>query len=62
MRERIAADVRDALADPALAEKLVASGQEVVPGSAAEFAKSIEDQFKAVASIAKTLGLKAATH
>ena len=62
LRERIAADVKDALADPALAEKLVNSGQEVVPGSAAEFAKSIEDQFKAVASIAKTLGLKAATH
>jgi tripartite-type tricarboxylate transporter receptor subunit TctC len=62
LRERIAADVKDALADPALAEKLVNSGQEVVPGSATEFAKSIDDQFKAVAGIAKTLGLKAATH
>ena len=62
LRERIAADVKTALSDPILAEKLIGSGQEVVPGSAAEFAASIDQQFKAVAEIAKTLGLKAATH
>jgi tripartite-type tricarboxylate transporter receptor subunit TctC len=62
LRERIAADVKTALADPAVFEKLTNSGQEVVPGTAAEFAASIDQQFKAVAEIAKTLGLKAATH
>ncbi len=62
LRERIAADVKEALSDRALADKLVASGQEVVPGSAAELAASIDEQFKAVAEIAKTLGLKAATN
>jgi tripartite-type tricarboxylate transporter receptor subunit TctC len=60
LRERIAADVKASLADPVLAEKLTASGQEVVPGSAAEFAASIDQQFKSVAEIAKTLGIKAA--
>ena len=59
-RERIAADVKAALSDPAIAEKLTNSGQEVVPGTAAEFAASIDQQFKAVASIAETLGIKAA--
>ena len=60
LRERIAADVKEVLSDPALAVKLTATGQEVVPGSAAEFAASIDQQFKAVAEIAKVLGLKAA--
>jgi len=62
LRERIASDVREALSDKALADKLVASGQEVVPGSAAELSASIDGQFKAVAEIAKTLNLKAATN
>jgi tripartite-type tricarboxylate transporter receptor subunit TctC len=60
LRERIAADVKTALSDPALADKLTASGQEVIPGSAAEFSASIDQQFKSVAEIAKTLGIKAA--
>lgn len=62
LRERIANDVKEALADKALADKLVASAQEVVPGGPAELAASIDAQFKAVAGIAKTLGLKAATN
>ncbi len=62
LRERIASDVREALSDKALADKLVASGQEVVPGSAAELSASIDEQFKAIAEIAKTLDLKAATN
>ena len=60
LRERIASDVKVALSDPVLVEKLTSSGQEVVPGSAAEFAASIDEQFKSVAAIAKTLDLKAA--
>jgi tripartite-type tricarboxylate transporter receptor subunit TctC len=62
LRERIASDVRETLSDKALADKLVASGQEVVPGSAVELSASIDEQFKAVAEIAKTLNLKAATN
>lgn len=62
LRERIASDVREALSDKGLADKLVASGQEVVPGSAVELSASIDEQFKAVAEIAKTLNLKAATN
>ena len=44
LRERIAADVRQALADPTIVQRLEAGGQEVVPGSAAEFAAPDIDQ------------------
>jgi len=62
LREHIADGVKAALADPALKERLQATGQVVVPGSAAEFAASIEKQRETVAAIAKVLGIKAATH
>ena len=42
LRERIAADVKAAVSDPAIAPRLTATGQEVAPGSAAEFAAAIE--------------------
>ena len=61
LRERIAADVKAVLADPAIVSRLQATGQEVVPGSAAEFAASIDKQRAGVAEIAKVLGIKAAT-
>lgn len=60
LRERIATDVKAVLADPAIVGRLHATGQEVVPGSAAEFAASIDKQRQTVASIAKVLGIKAA--
>ncbi len=60
LRERIAADVREAIADPKIVERLHATGQEVVPGSAAQFAASIDKQRETVAGIAKVLGIKAA--
>jgi tripartite-type tricarboxylate transporter receptor subunit TctC len=62
LRERIAADVKTALADPAVLARLTATGQEVVPGSAAEFAAAIDKQRAGVAEVAKTLGIKAATN
>lgn len=62
LRERIAADVKVALADPAIVDRLQATGQVVVPGSAAEFAASIDRQRATVAEVAKVLGIKAATH
>jgi tripartite-type tricarboxylate transporter receptor subunit TctC len=61
LREKIAADVRDVLADPAIVSRLQATGQEVVPGSAAEFASAIDRQRAGVAETAKVLGIKAAT-
>jgi tripartite-type tricarboxylate transporter receptor subunit TctC len=61
LRERIASDVRAALADPAISARLIATGQEVAPGSAAEFAASIDKQRAIVADVAKVLGISAAT-
>jgi tripartite-type tricarboxylate transporter receptor subunit TctC len=61
LRERIAADVKAALADPTIQQRLTASGQMVVPGSAAEFTASIEKQRTALAGFAKILGIKPAT-
>jgi tripartite-type tricarboxylate transporter receptor subunit TctC len=60
LRERIATDVKAALADPAIVTRLEATGQVVIPGSAAEFAASIEKQRAGVAAVAKVLGIKAA--
>jgi len=61
LRERIAADVKAALADPTIVERLTATGQVVSPGSAAEFAASIEKQSAGIARFAKVLGIQAAT-
>jgi tripartite-type tricarboxylate transporter receptor subunit TctC len=60
LRERIATDVRQALADPKIVQRLQATGQDVVPGSAAEFAADIDKQRAGAAENAKVLGLKAA--
>ncbi len=61
LRERIAADVKVALADPGIEQRLTATGQVVSPGSAAEFAASIEKQSADIAGFAKVLGIQAAT-
>jgi tripartite-type tricarboxylate transporter receptor subunit TctC len=60
VRERIATDVREALADPKIVDRLHATGQDVVPGTAAQFAASIDKQRATVAGIAKVLGIQAA--
>jgi tripartite-type tricarboxylate transporter receptor subunit TctC len=61
LRDRIAADVKEAISDPTIVSRLQATGQDVVPGSAAEFAASIDKQRAAVAETARILGIKAAT-
>jgi tripartite-type tricarboxylate transporter receptor subunit TctC len=58
VRERIAADVRTALADPAIAERLTATGQIVSPGTPVEFAAAIDEQASHLATFAKALGMK----
>jgi tripartite-type tricarboxylate transporter receptor subunit TctC len=59
LRERIAADIRAAAADPIIADRLNASGQILNVGGPAEFEKSIDEQRAEVAKMAKTLGVAA---
>jgi tripartite-type tricarboxylate transporter receptor subunit TctC len=61
LRERIAADVRTALADPVIHSRLTATGQLVVPGSATDFAASMNKQRAGLAEVVSVLGIKAAT-
>lgn len=60
LRDRISTDVKMVLADAAVAQRLTATGQAVVPGSAAEFAAAIEKQRVALEGFAKELGITAA--
>ena len=57
-RDRIAADVRAVVADPVVTERLIATGQIVSPGTAAEFAAAIDEQAAHLATFAKALGIK----
>jgi tripartite-type tricarboxylate transporter receptor subunit TctC len=56
--DRVAASIKEASAEPQLAERLAATAQLNVPGNAAEFARSIDEQVKQLAESAKLLGLK----
>jgi tripartite-type tricarboxylate transporter receptor subunit TctC len=58
VRERIAADIREVAADPAIRARLLSTGQLVSPGRSAEFAASIDEQRAVVARIAKEMGIK----
>lgn len=59
-KQRIAKDIRDVVSDPAIAEKLTATGQVVNAGTAEEFAQDLKEQRDAVARIGNVLGIKAA--
>jgi tripartite-type tricarboxylate transporter receptor subunit TctC len=58
LRNRIAADVMAAAAEPDIAAKIGATGQIVRPGGADEFAREIEVQSKVVAEAAAAAGVK----
>jgi len=58
VRERIAADVKAQLNDPALNERMTATGQIVNPGTPAEFAAAIDEQSKNLATWSKAIGGK----
>jgi tripartite-type tricarboxylate transporter receptor subunit TctC len=60
LRERIAADIATAMADPTIVARLTATGQVVSPGRPGDFSASIERQRDALANIAKVLGIKPA--
>jgi tripartite-type tricarboxylate transporter receptor subunit TctC len=63
LRNRIAADFRKvASANPEIAKKLAGTGQIVSLRGPAEFAAAIKEQRVTLVGLAKTLGLKAATH
>jgi tripartite-type tricarboxylate transporter receptor subunit TctC len=57
-RDRIGADIKTVSKDPFVAERLASTAQLNVPGDAAEFAKSIDDQVKQLADAARLLGIK----
>jgi tripartite-type tricarboxylate transporter receptor subunit TctC len=56
LRERIAADIR-AVADQEISSRLVATGQVVNVGTAAEFAKAVDEQRAQVAALAAAVGM-----
>jgi tripartite-type tricarboxylate transporter receptor subunit TctC len=59
-RERIGADVREALSDPTIVARLTATGQVVNPGTAAQFSAAIDAQRAQAAAVGKLLGIKPA--
>jgi len=61
LRERIAADIKAVLDDETIVTRLTATGQTVVPGSAAEFAAAFEEQRQKFAGFAKNLGITPVT-
>ncbi len=58
LKEKIAADVREATADGRIAERLEATGQIVQAGGPKEFAESIAEQSANVAAVVKAIDLK----
>jgi tripartite-type tricarboxylate transporter receptor subunit TctC len=58
LRERLAADIRAAGADPALAATLAAAGVGVRTSTPAAFAAAIEDERAKVAAVAQAVGVK----
>ncbi len=58
LRERIAADVKVAINDPVIIDRLNLTGQMLNFGGAAEFAADIDAQRATVAAAAKSLGVK----
>jgi tripartite-type tricarboxylate transporter receptor subunit TctC len=58
VRAHIADDIHAVASDPAIVQKLTATGQVVSPGNGAEFAASIAQQRAQVAAVAKLFGNK----
>jgi tripartite-type tricarboxylate transporter receptor subunit TctC len=61
VRERVAADVIAVLKDPAILERLTATGQVVNPGTPAEFSAAIDKQRAQATEAGKVLGIKPAS-
>jgi len=59
LRERIGADVIAIAADPAIATRIIASGQDMNTGGPAALAATLKQQAAAAAAVAKILGMEA---
>jgi len=59
LRERIGADVIGVAADPAVASRIVASGQDMNTGGPAALTATLKQQAAAAAAVAKILGMEA---
>ena len=60
VRDKIAADIKEIAADPAVVARLSSTGQVINPGTPAEFAAALTDQRATVAAIGKVLEIKPA--
>jgi tripartite-type tricarboxylate transporter receptor subunit TctC len=58
LKEKIAADFRDAASDGSIGERLKATGQVINVGGAKEFAEAIEEQRSNVAAVVKAIDFK----
>jgi len=58
VRDRIAADVKEAVSDPTVSARLTSTGQVVSPGTGAEFKKEMDQQSATLGAIVKRLGIK----
>jgi tripartite-type tricarboxylate transporter receptor subunit TctC len=58
LRKRIAADIIAAASDPAMSERIAATGQDMVPAGPDELAQTLKAQAEQAAAVAKILGLK----
>jgi tripartite-type tricarboxylate transporter receptor subunit TctC len=58
LRNRIAADIKEAASDPEIAAKINATAQIVRPGGPAEFAKELDTQIKVISDAAAAAGVK----
>ena len=60
VRARIAADIREIAADPAIRSRIIATAQGVIPGTSADLAAAIAEQRRGLEAAAQALGVKAA--
>jgi tripartite-type tricarboxylate transporter receptor subunit TctC len=58
LRDRIAKDIREVAADPAVEARLRQTGQILNPGSGGDFAAAIDEQHAKLVAIAKAIDLK----
>ena len=58
LRDRIAADIKEAASDPEIAAKINATAQIVRPGGPDEFAREIDKQIKVISDAAAAAGVK----
>lgn len=56
-RDKVAADIKELASDPEIVQRLTATGQNIAPGTGAEFAAAIAEQRAQIDGVGKTLGM-----